>query len=194
MGLENTIIHREEVLTKFNGYTSTAIGSITLDVRTPPVVSKQAFIIVRDPSPYNGILGRSWLVKLSAESKKKSFTTVRATEFEKDEPPKKIARIDSQLSPKEKEELTAFFTENCDVFAWSPSDIPDIDSKIAYHKLHVDTAAKSDIEKRRHFVLERVAIIEVEMDKLLEPEFIEEVAHSAWLANVVLVTKKEKGK
>ncbi|KAM2012356.1 hypothetical protein ACFX1T_024231 [Malus domestica] len=50
------------------------------------------------------------------------------------------------------------------------------------------------IQKRRHFTPERVAIIEAEIDKLLEAGFIEDVAHSAWLANVVLVMKKEKGK
>ncbi|KAM1156455.1 hypothetical protein ACFX2B_026959 [Malus domestica] len=58
MGLESTIIRRAEVLTGFNGHTSTDIDHITLDVKTPPVVSKQIFTIVSDPSPYNGILGR----------------------------------------------------------------------------------------------------------------------------------------
>ncbi|XP_070667581.1 uncharacterized protein [Malus domestica] len=66
MGLESTIIRRAEVLTGFNGHTSTAIGHITLDVKTPPVVSKQTFTIISDPSPYNGILGRPWLIKLDA--------------------------------------------------------------------------------------------------------------------------------
>ncbi|KAM2824465.1 hypothetical protein COP1_034371 [Malus domestica] len=66
MGLESTIIHRAKVLTGFNGYTSTAIGHITLDVKTPPVVSKQIFTIVSDPSPCNGILRRPWLIKLDA--------------------------------------------------------------------------------------------------------------------------------
>ncbi|KAM2376507.1 hypothetical protein ACFX1X_043241 [Malus domestica] len=66
MGLESTIIHRADVLTGFNGHTSTAIGHITLDVKTPPVVLKQTFTIVSDPSPYNGILGRPWLIKLDA--------------------------------------------------------------------------------------------------------------------------------
>ncbi|XP_050117669.1 uncharacterized protein LOC126595406 [Malus sylvestris] len=40
MGLESTIIRRVEVLTRFNGHTSTAIGHIILDRKTPPVVSK----------------------------------------------------------------------------------------------------------------------------------------------------------
>ena len=51
MGLESTITWRAEVLTRFNGHTSTAIGQITLDVKTSPVVSKQTFTIVSDPSP-----------------------------------------------------------------------------------------------------------------------------------------------
>ncbi|XP_070672161.1 uncharacterized protein [Malus domestica] len=40
MGLESTIIRRAEVLTGFNRHTSTTIGHIALDVKTPPVVSK----------------------------------------------------------------------------------------------------------------------------------------------------------
>ena len=72
--------------------------------------------------------------------------------------------------------------------------MPGIDPKMACHKLHVDPAAKPVIQKRRHFAPERVAIIEAEIDKLLEAGFIEKVAHSAWLANVVLVMKNEKGK
>ncbi|KAM1243365.1 hypothetical protein ACFX2G_035631 [Malus domestica] len=72
--------------------------------------------------------------------------------------------------------------------------MPDIDPKIACHKLHVDLAAKPVIQKRRHFAPERVTIIEAEIDKLLEAEFIEEVAHSAWFASIVLVIKKKNGK
>ncbi|KAM2718362.1 hypothetical protein EV1_030279 [Malus domestica] len=40
MCLESIIVREMEVFTGFNGHTSTAIDNITLDVRTPPVVSK----------------------------------------------------------------------------------------------------------------------------------------------------------
>ncbi|KAM2791191.1 hypothetical protein PS2_002999 [Malus domestica] len=40
MGLKSTIIHRAEVLTRFNRHTLTANGHITLDVKTPLVISK----------------------------------------------------------------------------------------------------------------------------------------------------------
>lgn len=70
--------------------------------------------------------------------------------------------------------------------------MPGLDPEIACHKLHIEPAAKSVIQKRRHFTPERVTIIEVKIDKLLEAEFIEEVAYSAWLANVVLVVKNRR--
>ncbi|KAM2662774.1 hypothetical protein EV1_009421 [Malus domestica] len=64
MGLENTIIRQAEVIIGFNGHILTVIDNITLDVRTPLVVSKQMFMIVSNLSPYNRILGQPWLIKL----------------------------------------------------------------------------------------------------------------------------------
>ncbi|KAM1948859.1 hypothetical protein ACFX15_008992 [Malus domestica] len=72
--------------------------------------------------------------------------------------------------------------------------MPGIDPEIACHKLHIDLAAKPVIQKRRNFTAKRLAIIEAEIDKLLKVGFIEEVAHSAWLANIVLVMKKKNRK
>ncbi|XP_070667586.1 uncharacterized protein [Malus domestica] len=180
MGLESTIIRRAEVLTGFNGHTSTAIDHITLDVKTPPVVSKQTFTIVSDPSPYNGILGRPSLIKLDAVTSVK-YQKIRfripgggVGEIKSDQQlqqvdredgaqadkigwkpeedaediildpqqPEKTAKIGSRLSPDEKEELTIFLRKNRDIFAWSPSDMPGIDPKVACHKLHVDPTAK----------------------------------------------------
>ncbi|XP_070682338.1 uncharacterized protein [Malus domestica] len=57
MGLESAIQRKAEVLTGFNRPTSTTIGTITLDVTYPSIVSSQTFMIVNDPSPHNGILG-----------------------------------------------------------------------------------------------------------------------------------------
>ena len=64
MGIESMIKRKEEVVTGFNGLTSTAIGIIRLDVTNPPIVSSQTFMIVSDPSLHNGILGWPWLVKI----------------------------------------------------------------------------------------------------------------------------------
>ncbi|CAL8152777.1 unnamed protein product [Prunus armeniaca] len=107
--------------------------------------------------------------------------------------PERTARIGSRLSQEEKAELVAFLQNNKDVFAWSPSDMPGIDPQIICHRLHINPAIKPVAQKRRNFAPERVAIIEAEIDKLLVAGFIEEVSYAEWLANVVLVAKKDKG-
>ncbi|CAL2270520.1 unnamed protein product [Prunus armeniaca] len=71
--------------------------------------------------------------------------------------------------------------------------MPGIDPQIICHRLHVNPAVKPVAQKRRNFAPERVAIIEAEIDKLLVAGFIEEVSYAEWLANVVLVAKKDKG-
>ncbi|VVA40962.1 PREDICTED: Retrovirus-related Pol poly from transposon, partial [Prunus dulcis] len=107
--------------------------------------------------------------------------------------PERKARIGSRLSHEEKIELAAFLRNNKDVFAWSPSDMPGIDLQIICHRLHVNPAIKLVAQKRLNFAPERVAIIEAEIDKLLAAGFIQEVSYVEWLANVVLVAKKDKG-
>ncbi|KAI5351644.1 hypothetical protein L3X38_004535 [Prunus dulcis] len=68
-----------------------------------------------------------------------------------------------------------------------------IDPQIICHRLHINPAIKPVAQKRRNFALERVAIIEAEIDKLLAAGFIQEISYAEWLANVVLVAKKNKG-
>ncbi|CAL2227746.1 unnamed protein product [Prunus armeniaca] len=92
--------------------------------------------------------------------------------------PERKARIGSRLSQEEKAELAAFLQNNKDVFAWSPSDMPGIDPQIICHRLHVNPTIKLVAQKRRNFAPERVAIIKVEIDKLLAIGFIEEVSYA----------------
>ncbi|CAL8082995.1 unnamed protein product [Prunus armeniaca] len=92
--------------------------------------------------------------------------------------PERKARISSRLSQEEKAELAAFLQNNKDVFAWSPSDMPDIDPQIICHRLHVNPTIKLVAQKRRNFAPKRVAIIEVEIDKLLAIGFIEKVSYA----------------
>ncbi|KAI5322908.1 hypothetical protein L3X38_031980 [Prunus dulcis] len=71
--------------------------------------------------------------------------------------------------------------------------MPGIDPQIICHRLHVNPVIKPVAQKRRNFAPERVAIIEAEIDKLLAAGFIQEISYAEWLANVVLVAKKDKG-
>ncbi|CAL9016033.1 unnamed protein product [Prunus brigantina] len=169
-------------------------------------------MVINEVSPYNGILGRPWIGKINA------ITSATHQKIRYPIPGSGIGQINSDQAmarkcsaqglKKSKQaqflpvsqadlkevELTTFLQNNRDMFAWSPSDMPDIDPNIIGHRLHVNPACKPVAQKRRNFAPERVTIIEAEIDKLLAAGFIEKVSYSEWLANVVLVLKQEKGK
>ena len=77
-----------------------------------------------------------------------------------------------------------------DVLAWSHEDMPGIDTKVISHYLAVDPEYKSVIQKRRLFNPERSTAIIKEVEKLLAIGSIREVKYPQWVANVVLVKKK----
>ncbi|XP_034197952.1 uncharacterized protein LOC117613455 [Prunus dulcis] len=66
MGLEAKINKSAKSLTGFNGATAVTVGTIDLDVYSPPVISSQTFMVINEVSPYNGILGRPWIGKINA--------------------------------------------------------------------------------------------------------------------------------
>ncbi|RVX11555.1 Transposon Ty3-I Gag-Pol polyprotein [Vitis vinifera] len=80
---------------------------------------------------------------------------------------------------------------NHDIFAWTHSDMKGIHPSIASHKLNVFPAARPIRQKIRRFHPDRQRVIQDEINKLLEAGFIREVSYPDWLANVVVVPKKE---
>ncbi|CAL2278333.1 unnamed protein product [Prunus armeniaca] len=66
MGLEANINKSTKSLTGFNGATKVTVGTIDLDVYSPPVVCLQTFMVINEVSPYNGILGRPWIGMINA--------------------------------------------------------------------------------------------------------------------------------
>ncbi|KAI5343085.1 hypothetical protein L3X38_010961 [Prunus dulcis] len=66
MGLEAKINKSAKSLTDFNGATTVTVGTIDLDVYSPSVISSQTFMVIDEVSPYNGILRRPWIGKINA--------------------------------------------------------------------------------------------------------------------------------
>ena len=66
-----------------------------------------------------------------------------------------------------------------------------IHPSIAIHKLNVLSMARPVRQRVRRFHQDKQKIIRDEIDKLLEAGFIIEVDYPDWLANVVVVPKKE---
>ena len=87
-------------------------------------------------------------------------------------------------------ELISFLTNNLDCFAWSYDDMTGISPDVIEHQLNVDPTFKPVRQKRRKFAPERNRIVNEEVQKLLKIGSIREVKYPDWLANVVVVPKK----
>jgi hypothetical protein len=86
--------------------------------------------------------------------------------------------------------LIDFLRANADIFAWRPLDMPGISREVAKHSLDVLPHSRAVQQWLRCFDELRRPTIRVEPWKLLEARFIKEVFHPTWLANPVLVKKK----
>jgi hypothetical protein len=86
--------------------------------------------------------------------------------------------------------LVDFLRANADIFAWSPSDMPGIPREVAEQSLDILPHSRAVQQRLRRFDEERWRAIGAELRKLLEAGFVKEVFHPTWLANPVLVKKK----
>ena len=64
--------------------------------------------------------------------------------------------------------------------------------ELAKHRLRVDSKAKPVKEHLRRSAVQKRKVIGEEVARLLAAEFIREIYHSEWLANVIMVPKKDK--
>ena len=102
-----------------------------------------------------------------------------------------LTHISSLLTPEETRNIQDALRQNHDVFAWAHSDMKGIHPFIVSHRLNVLPIAKPVWQRVRRFHPDRQKVIKDEVDKLLEVGFIREVEYPNWLANVVVVPKKE---
>ncbi|KAL6340356.1 hypothetical protein AAG906_005808 [Vitis piasezkii] len=102
-----------------------------------------------------------------------------------------LTNISSIMTPEETQNMQNALRRNHDVFAWAHSDMKGIHPSITSHRLNVLPTARPIRQKVRRFHPDRQKIIRIEIDKLLEAGFIREVDYPDWLANVVVVPKKE---
>src|SRR3954453_12281438 len=77
-----------------------------------------------------------------------------------------------------------------DIFAWKPSDMSGVPRELAEHYLNLNPCAKPVKQAIRCFGEKKRHAIGMEIAKLLEAGFIVEVIRTDWVANPVLVPKK----
>jgi hypothetical protein len=104
--------------------------------------------------------------------------------------PDKMVTVSQDLTPGEEKELLSFLDKNSNVFAWRTSDLTGVSRDIIEHKLEVDHSARPKKQRPCKMSDEKVVAAKMEVQRLLDAGFIREVYYPSWLANIVMVKKK----
>ena len=105
---------------------------------------------------------------------------------------KKFFQIGAKLPPQEKEELVEFLKRNIDVLAWDACYVPRIDPAFICHHLNVNPSITPKKQSPRHPSREHADAIREEVMKLKCAGAIKEVFYLEWLANTMVVKKKNE--
>ena len=104
--------------------------------------------------------------------------------------PERCVEIGTNLREPLRAELIACLKKNLNTFAWTAEDMTGININITCHELNIDPTHKPVKQKRRKLGPERATAINEEVEKLLKVGSITEVRYPDWLANPVVVKKK----
>nr|GEW33087.1 hypothetical protein [Tanacetum cinerariifolium] len=130
------------------------------------------FMVVRSPSPYNGIIGRPW-VAIHPEY------------------PEQTVAIGSTLTEDGRKELCGLLRHHLDAFAWKPADMTGVSRHVAEHRLNVREGCLPIRQKKIRQAPERNKAICEEVEKLVEADIMKEVHYHSWLSNPVMVKKHD---
>jgi hypothetical protein len=83
-----------------------------------------------------------------------------------------------------------FLRSNKDIFAWLSNDLGEVSIYIIVHKLDIDPKVRPKKQKLRKLAEDRVHATKAEVQRLLDAKVIREVQFTTWLANIVMVKKK----
>ena len=90
----------------------------------------------------------------------------------------------------DKIKMLLFLIQNVDVFAWSPYEVLGVDPEFIVHKLNVDPLFPPKKQKPRRSAKEHVEAVRMEVRRLKEAGAIREIFFTEWLANTVVVRRK----
>jgi hypothetical protein len=104
--------------------------------------------------------------------------------------PNKTVCIGAKISPHEQVELLQFLDKNSDIFVWFTSDLVGVSREVIEYKLHVNPNVKPKKQKLHKMSEEKIEVVKADVQRLLDIGFIREVTHPQWLANIMMVHKK----
>ena len=102
----------------------------------------------------------------------------------------KFFQVGFQLPPQEKEELIEFLRRNINVFAWNSYEALGVDPSLIYHYLNVNPYVTPKKQLPRRSSKEHSDAVKDKVTKLKQARAIKEVFYPEWIANTVVVKKK----
>ena len=99
-------------------------------------------------------------------------------------------QIRTSMKDWDKVEILLFLLQNVDVFAWIPYEVPGVDPEFIVHKLNMDPSFSPKKQKPRRASKEYVDAVKLEVQRLKKAGVIREIFFPEWLANTVVVKKK----
>ena len=102
----------------------------------------------------------------------------------------KFFQVGAQLPPHEKQALIEFLRDNVDVFAWDVCEAPGIDPDFICHCLNVNPSITPRKQPPRRSSKDHYEAVKEEVTKLKRAGAIKEVFYPKWLANTMVVKKK----
>ena len=104
--------------------------------------------------------------------------------------PEKFFQVEVQLPPQEKQELIEFLPKNVDVFARNAYEASGVDPDFICHHLNVNPSITPRKQPPRRSFKDHYEAVKDEVTKLKQVGAIKEVFYPQWLANIVVVKKK----
>ena len=102
----------------------------------------------------------------------------------------KMVLIGKDLSSEEKGEFMDFLKAYQDIFAWGYEDLKGFMNGKFKHQIPLKLGSTPFQKKQRQFNLKVSDAIFNEVDKMFKAKIIYPIHHSMWVANIVLVKKK----
>ena len=106
--------------------------------------------------------------------------------------PERFFQVGSELPPQEKLTLIDFLRQNVDVFAWDAYEALGVDPDFICHHLNVNPTVTPKKQPLRRPLKEHADAVREEVVKLKKAGAIKEVFYPEWLANTVVVKKKNE--
>ena len=99
-------------------------------------------------------------------------------------------KIGASMGNQDKVETLLLLIQNVDVFEWTPYEVPRVDPEFIIQKLNVDPSFPPNKQKPKRSAREHVEVVKSEVHRLKEARAIKEIHFLEWLANIVVVKKK----